>query len=638
MPDFKWIPKSEFNRMNDSDLNDNIKYGIIADMCRANTLTSVKIAGSGHLGSSFSAMDIVVYLYYKQMNTIELGFDNLDRDIYFSSKGHDVPGLYSVLYSLGVLTRKKLIKLRRLEGLDGHPDISIQGIEANSGSLGMGISKAKGMAIAKRLSGNGGSVYVLTGDGELQEGQIYESLQSAAHHKVSNLIAIVDHNKVQSDKQISEITDLGNLEEKLASFGWHVVRCDGHDYGQLDNVMRIFTKITDKPKVLIADTIKGKGISFMEHPNALVDGKGLYQWHSGAPDDTAFVRGFDELIDRINSEIQKYNLDEVKLEKIPTAQKTSSGVSKEYVADAFGETLLEIVQKNEKVVVLDADLAADCRIRRCEEAYPDRFIECGIAEQDMVSTAGGLAIQGYIPIVNSFAAFLASRANEQIYTNASENTKIIYVCHYAGLIPAGPGKSHQSIRDISLFGALPNFEIIQPCNAIETEQVINYCVNEATQNCMIRLIIGPSPQIIKLPDNYKLKKGEGTILNKGSDAISFSYGPVMINEALEASKILAEKSFSLQVVNMPWLNQTNIQWLERVISGFDFIYIIEDHSQFGGLGHHLLKMMSQTKHFVKKQIRIFSVDGFPAWGSPKEVLNFHGLDAVSISNEILKRK
>src|SRR5687768_2737293 len=153
----KWqlIPAKEFERVNDAQIECFEKLRIIADMCRANALLAVKRAGSGHLGSSFSAMDIVIWLYYSEMNTTRLGVEHPDRDIYFSSKGHDVPGLYSVLFSLGILSEEKILKLRRFGGLDGHPDVGVRGIEANSGSLGMGISKGRGLAWAKRFAGRG---------------------------------------------------------------------------------------------------------------------------------------------------------------------------------------------------------------------------------------------------------------------------------------------------------------------------------------------------------------------------------------------------------------------------------------------------------------------------------------------------
>ncbi|MBN2059272.1 MAG: 1-deoxy-D-xylulose-5-phosphate synthase [Deltaproteobacteria bacterium] len=635
MNSFSLIPKAEFERIRKSDIPQHIKLELIADMCRANTLTSVKIAGSGHIGSSFSAMDIVVYLYYKEMNTIELGFNNPDRDIYFSSKGHDVPGLYSVLFSLGILPKEKFIKLRRIDGLDGHPDVSIDGIECNSGSLGMGISKAKGMAIAKKLSRSGGRLFVLTGDGELQEGQIYEALQSAAHHKINNLTVIIDHNKVQSDKRVDEICDLGKLEQKLRSFNWNVSRCSGHDFMQITDVMREFSKIKDQPKILIADTIKGRGVSFMEHPAALKENEGIYQWHSGAPDDRSFLSGLNEIVERISEKLSRIGMPLLKFEPVVLSPKPKSGVSSEYVSEAYGNTLIDISRDRKDIVVLDADLATDCKIRKFEQTYPDRFIENGIAEQDMVSMAGGLALQGYLPVVNSFGAFLASRANEQIYTNACEGTKIIYVCHYAGLIPAGPGKSHQSIRDISLFSALPNFEIIQPCNEIETHMALDYCVNETSNNCVLRLVIGPSPRVIHLPEGYTLSCGKGVIVREGIDNVIFGYGPVMLNEAIVAAALLERQGHSLKIVNMPWLNRIDSKWLISVLEDCENIFILEDHSSNGGLGDKVLRTMANENIFKDKRFKIIGIDNFPSWGTPSEVLGYHKVDGAAIAESVM---
>ncbi len=310
-------------------------------------------------------------------------------------------------------------------------------LKLNSGSLGMGISKAKGMAFAKKYLKHEGRIVVMTGDGELQEGQNFEALQTAVFQGLNNITIIVDHNKVQTDKAVNTVIDLGDLEEKFRAFGWHVERCDGHNFQQLDRVFKVFRNIFDQPKVLIADTIKGRGISFMEHPKALKDGCGYYKWHSGAPDDESFTKGFFEIIGRINQKLTQWDLAYVQTIPAPPEERMPGAVSDEYVAEAYGEELLKNALKRKEIIVLDADLAMDCRIRKFECTLPEQFIENGIAEQDMVSIAGGLALQGLLPVVNSFAAFLASRSNEQIYNNNCEHTKIIYACHYAGLIPAG---------------------------------------------------------------------------------------------------------------------------------------------------------------------------------------------------------
>jgi transketolase len=617
------IPRSEFDRARDD-------LALLADMCRANALVAVKRAGSGHLGSSFSAMDVVVHLFYAELNTTELGFDSPDRDVYFSSKGHDVPGLYAVLHALGVLPPERLLKLRRLGGLDGHPDIGVPGIEANSGSLGMGISKGRGMAWAKRFLGRGGRVVVMTGDGELQEGQNFEGLQAAAAHAQENLWVIVDRNELQSDKPTDEILTLGDLEAKLRAFGWHVASCDGHDHDALARAFDELRSAGDVPKALVANTIKGKGVSFMEHPRALDEGGGTYRWHAGAPDDESFSRAHAELVGRIRASMSDVQL--VPVESIDEQSEgepesgiaTRTRVTDEYVAAAYGEALLELAEKHPELVVLDADLASDCRIRPFELEHPERFHESGIAEQDMVSAAAGMARQGLLPVVNSFAAFLAARANEQIYNQASEQTRVVYALHYAGLIPAGPGKSHQSIRDISLLGALPNVAVVQPANADETRGLVRWAVEDATENVAIRLAIGPSPRRIELP-HADVVPGRGTVLHEGADALLFAYGPVLLHEALTAAELLPG---SLQVVSMPWLNRIDAEWLAELTEPFSELFVVEDHASVGGLGDALRRVLDG------RAVTVFGVDGWPACGTPLEALRFHRLDGASLAGRI----
>jgi transketolase len=638
MLEIRLIPLAEFRRVQTAPIPTYDRLALLADMCRANALATVKRAGSGHLGSSFSSLDIVSFLYFAEMNVAELGIRHDDRDIYFSSKGHDVPGHYAVLYALGILPKEQFTRLRRLGGTHGHPDVSVPGIEANSGSLGMGISKAKGMAWAKQLRGSGGRVFVMTGDGELQEGQIWESLQTAAHQGICNLHVIVDCNKIQSDKRVEGIIDLGNLERKFEIFGWHVERCNGHDFAALERVIRDFRMITDRPKVLIADTIKGRGISFMEGPRALEDGGGLYRWHAGAPEDDSFEAGYGELLDRVNGRLADLRLALLATEvlEIRERHRVKLKDTAEKVVNAFGDALVEVGARRRDVVVLDADLSADCGLRPFELAFPERFVENGIAEQDMVSTAGGLALQGFLPVVNSFGVFLASRANEQIYNNATEKTKIIYVCHYAGLIPAGPGKSHQSLRDISLFGALPNCVIIEPGNGEETKRALEWCVDEAAETCMMRLAISPSPRTIMLATDYQLLFGRGTVLHPGSDAVLFAYGPVMLHEALVAAELLKERGFSLKVVNMPWLNRVDGKWLGETVDPGKPMFVVDNHASYGGLGNCLLgEIMAST---TLRHIRLvrFAVEEYPACGTPQEVLGYHQLDGQSLARRVLK--
>jgi transketolase len=635
--DIRLIPQSEFTRVRGTSPPDAERLALLAAMCRFNTLSAVKRAGSGHLGSSFSAMDIVVWLYFREMNTLAKGVTHPDRDVYFSSKGHDVPGLYSVLYAGGVLSRDQLLKLRRLGGLDGHPDVGVTGIEANSGSLGMGISKGKGMAWAKRRLGRGGRVFVLTGDGELQEGQNYEALLNAARQGVPQLTVIVDHNKLQTDKTVAEISDLGDLEGRFRTYGWLVLRCDGHSWADLERVFDELRRPREVPAIVIAHTVKGRGVSFMEHPRALADGHGLYRWHAGAPDDESFTRASEELLAGVRAGFDRLGLGAPAIEHPASDAAPSLGSGpREFVAEAYGQALVEIAGRRSDLVVLDGDLAADCRVRGFEGKYPERFIENGIAEQDMVSMAGGLARAGLLPVVNSFASFLASRANEQIYNNATERSKVIYVCHFGGLIPAGPGKSHQSVRDISLFGALPNCTILQPCNAAETRLALEYLVERNDGVGMLRLAIGPSPRSIPLPADYAFEPGRGTVLTEGGDTVLLAYGPVLLHEVLVAAETMTARGGGLTVVNHPWLNRVDTRWLAALVGPYRRVCVVDDHSVVGGLGDRVARAMAEHGLMEGREFLGLGIEDFPACGAPGEVLRHHGLEGTVLAERLLE--
>ncbi len=257
----------------------------------------------------------------------------------------------------------------------------------------------------------------------------------------------------------------------------------------------------------------------------------------------------------------------------------------------------------------------------------------------MVSMAGGIARMGLTPIVNSFASFLTARGNEQIYNNASENTKIIYISLYAGAIPAGAGKSHQSLRDISLLSNIPNFKIFHPYNAVETYSILRHCLkNQERNNCAIRLSIGPmsinSPKYIS---KYKFEEGKGSEITKGTDAIIFTYGQTMINQAFKAAKLLKrQKKISIQVINLPCLNFFNKRWFEKKIKNFKNIFFLDDHNINGGMGDLLIAFLVSQNLSKNKNFKKFGFKEFPACGTTEEVLKYHKLDFKNLSSKIYK--
>jgi transketolase len=622
MPDLLYIPALELKRVRELDVPGLLCTELFADLCRINVLYMIAKAGSGHIGSSFSSLDIVSHLFLNEL-PIEAGADpSTARDMYFSSKGHDAPGYYAVLIGLGLLDFDLLHRLRRVGGLPGHPDISIPGVETNTGSLGMGISKAKGIALANRLRGQRGRIYVLTGDGELQEGQLWESLGSAANLGLSEITAIVDHNKLQSDTFVSEVNALGDLESKFRSFGWNVERCDGHDL-----------RAADRPSVILADTIKGKGVSFMEHTQ-LCPGE-LYPFHSGAPSIQEYEKAVQELIEKVNRRLETVGAERLRILRTARTPVTTAEKPQRLIG-AYSEALLEQGKQHPELVVLDADLLLDCGLIPFRDAFPDRFFECGIAEQDMVSQASGMALRGLLPVVHSFACFLAARPNEQIYNAATERTRIIYVGSLAGLLPGGTGHSHQSVRDISALAAVPGLVLIEPATEAETIMALDFAVNGTPESVYLRLVSIPCAIPFELPAGYRLEPGQGVAISEGKDAILFGYGPVLLSEVCVASRRLAKQhGIGLKVINLPWLNRIDPTWLQEEVRGYRHIFTLDNHYIIGGQGDAISSELARLDLGSSVRVTRFGVEAIPECGTNTEVLRAHRLDAENLVERII---
>lgn len=624
-----FVPAAEFARVRNLNMDAFTRAALFADLCRLNTLSMIAYAGSGHIGSSFSSLDIVTWLFLNEMKTGSGAADG-SGDLYFSSKGHDAPGLYAAMIALGKLPADNLLKLRRLGGLPGHPDVgTTPQIVTNTGSLGMGISKAKGMLFADKLLGRDRRIFVMTGDGELQEGQIWESLGSAANYKLDKLTVIVDHNKFQSDIYVKETSDLGDLEAKFAAFGWYVTRCDGHDFEALSSALADVDKVKGKPKVIIADTMKGRGVSFME-PRGLAP-RELYRFHSGAPSQDDYARAAEELILRANRAFDTIGVEPLKL-KGEAAPARSVPQAPQRMIPAYTEALISAATADKRIVALDGDLILDTGLIPFREKFPERFLECGIAEMDMVSQAGGMALQGLVPLVHSFACFLAPRPAEQIFNNASEHTKVIYVASLAGLLPGGPGHSHQSVNDIALHSAIPGLEMVEPCCADEVAPLLDHLLKGHKGSGYLRLVSIPCDIPYALPAGYRPIPGQGVELRSGNDAVIIGYGPVMLPQAYLAAELLKKRDgLDVAVVNLPWLNRVDAGWLRKTLDGRRALFTIDNHFVKGGQGRTVAAAVAGLALDRALPVQSFGLSDFPACGQNDEVLRAHGLDAESLA-------
>jgi len=631
MADLYYAPAAEMTRIRALDAPAERRVAVYAAAARINALYMIGRAGSGHIGTTFSCIDLVSWLFLQEMRLADRA--DAPRDLYFSSKGHDAPALYAVLTGLGLLDFALIHTLRRLGGLPGHPDVSTPFSETNTGSLGMGISKAKGMVLANRLRAQPVNVYVITGDGELQEGQIWESLPSAAALGLGELTVIVDHNKVQSDTWVRDVSDLGDLETKFTAFGWHVDRCNGHDLRAIAAAFERLRRVRERPKVLIADTLKGKGVSFME-PAAMDSVDRLYRFHSGAPNDDVYAKALAELLDTANRQLRELGAPELALEAVERTVPPAPGRVHRLV-NAYSRALLREAERRPDLVVLDADLVLDCGLIPFRERFPERFFECGIAEQDMVSQAGGMALRGLLPVVHSFACFLSARPNEQIHNNATERTRVIYVGSLAGLLPAGPGHTHQSVRDISALAAVPDLILVEPATEDEVELALDFCVHRAASSCYIRLVSIPAELPFELPAGSGLELGRGVTLRDGRDGVIIAYGPVMLTQAYRAAALLAERgSLDLAVVDLPWLNRVDPGWLAELAARYPWLLTLDNHYVHGGQGQMLLSALAELSDRPLPRARRLGVTQVPLCGGNTEVLRAHRLDAESLAADI----
>ncbi|MGE5272785.1 MAG: transketolase C-terminal domain-containing protein [Verrucomicrobiota bacterium] len=620
----RYVPLEECRRIAELDGDRFERAAAFADVCRLNALYMIERAGSGHPGTTFSSVDIVSWLHLEVLG---------DGDRYFSSKGHDVPGLYAVLAALGRLEFGLIHELRKLDGLPGHPDVAATPeVVTSTGSLGMGVAKARGFVLADRLLGRAGKVYVLTGDGELQEGQFWESLQPTANRKLDEITMIVDRNEVQSDTWVSEVSDLGDLAAKLRVFGWTVTECDGHDLRALAEALELEA---EGPRAIVAHTRKGAGVSFMEPEGCLPrSDTALYGYHSGAPTEDEYGRALAEIETRLNERLARLGAAPVGLVEAPPPEHRSAPKERQRLVPTYGEALVEAAAREPRLVALDADLRLDTGLVDFRERYPYRFFECGIAEQDMVSQAGTMALAGLLPVCHSFACFLSTRPNEQIYNNATERSKVIYVGSLAGIVPGGPGHSHQSVRDISALGAMPGMALVEPFCEAEVRAAVDWMVDHAPGSVYLRLVSVPWSLGFDPPAIEELVPGRGTVLRPGGDLVFVGAGPVMMGGAWRAADLLDSEGIDAGVVAVPWLRDVDGAWLADA-AGDATIVTLDNHYVSGGQGDAVLAALAAEVPEAAARVRKIGVTSIPKSGGNNEVLAAHGLDGEGIAAQVL---
>jgi len=638
---------------------------------RAAALCAIHAGRSGHPGGSLSIMDVCAALYLNVARHCPRKPDWEDRDRIFFSAGHKAPALYSALAHAGYFPIKDIMSFRRYGSMfQGHPHrLKTPGVEVSSGSLGQGLGIAVGAALGARLSGRSSRMYCIMGDGEQQEGSVWEAAMSAGHFGLDNLCAIVDRNRLQIDGRTGDVMSLEPLEDKYRSFGWHVITCDGHDMGRLLSAFGEATSTKGKPTVIVADTVKGKGVSFME------DQAG---WH-GVPTKTreqldqaladlgaegyttdvvdGFIAGSDALAERtaavVDDVVPRFKRDDYWWNAGSTMQ-----VEMDPTRMGFGRCLARIGD-DPRIVTLHADISNSICITDFEKGHPERLnrvFSVGIAEQNMMQVAAGLALDGYIPVTGTYGVFASGRCWDQIRTTICYGRLNVKIAGAHGGISVGPdGATHQSLEEISCMAVLPEMTLVVPCDSVETERASEAAILEVDGPAYIRYAREATPVVTTLATPFELGKanvirfrGEkdrfidafDTVLaedyrGEGESIAIVACGP-MVPEAMRAAWILrADHGIECRVVNVHTIRPLDEAALVAAAADTGAVVTCEEH-QAGGLGNIVAGVLSQNPESAGALVDQVGVCGFGESGDPWVLMKAFGLSAEFIAQRCLK--
>ena len=611
----------------------------LAKLLRYYSLTSTSKAGSGHPSSSMSAADLMAVLMFNGHFKFDIkNPEYLNNDRLIFSKGHASPLFYALWAVAGGFPADELMTLRKFGSrLEGHPTMEFPFTEVPTGSLGQGLSVGVGAALNAKMDKLSYNTFVLLGDSEMAEGSVWEAMQLAAYYKLNNLVAILDLNRLGQRGETMYGHNAESFQKKAEAFGWNTAVIDGHNIEEIESSFAKasnFAKATsDKPAdnvhnpfMIIAKTLKGKGVSFMEDKDG---------WHGKALNQEELTLALEEL-----GQVNKDLVGEISRPQSPEAlakggkaianikfQITHYDPSKPVATrKAYGNALAKIVEAVPNAVVLDAETSNSTYAEFVKKNHPEKFIECFIAEQNMVGMALGLSRRGKIPFVSTFAAFL-SRAFDQIRMSQYAKSNIKFCGSHAGVSIGEDGASQMGLEEIAMFRTLLDSVVLYPSDAVSTEKLV-FEAAKHFGNVYIQTTRKETAILYPSDENFSIG-GSKTLRTSANDAVTVVGAGITVHEALAAYEELKKEGINVRVIDLYSIKPIDSSALEKAAAETKAIITVEDNFAEGGIGEAVAGALAGIFN-PKSLILNLAVKKMPHSGKPDELLAYEEIDKNAI--------
>ncbi len=588
------------------------------------------VAASGHPTSSMSAADLMAVLISKYLHYDFDTPDNPANDHLIFSKGHASPLLYAIYKAAGAVTAEEMATYRQLGSrLEGHPTPDIPWVDVATGSLGQGLPIAVGVALAaKRLDRLDYRTWVLCGDSEMAEGSMWEAFEEASFSGLDNLTAIIDVNRLGQSGETRHGWDLDAYVRRAEAFGWHAIAIDGHDVGAIDAAFAEAVATKGKPTVIVAKTKKGAGVaSVADQLNA--HGKPVPDWEAAIEE-----LGGDRDI-------------RVAVPKPPTGLSphvfaTTGGAMPTYnlgdqvsTRKAYGDALAALGSVRGDVVVLDGEVSNSTFSEIFRGAHPERYFECYIAEQQMIATAVGLQVQGWIPYASTFAAFL-TRAADFIRMGAVSQVRINVCGSHAGVSIGEDGPSQMGLEDLAMFRSIHKSTVLYPSDAVSTVALVSLMADIPEGTAYLRTTRGNTP-VLYGPDETFTVGGSKVLRSSDDDKVTIVSAGITLHEALKAAEALAAEGIAARVIDLYSVKPVDTETLAaaaRATGGR--VLTVEDHWAEGGIGDAVAAALAEAQLDTPLRLVKVAVTAMPGSAKPDECIIAAGIDAESIAGAARK--